>query len=232
MRDISRRKLVFGALGATAALGGCAVGRDEVKLPGPSVVLAKGTKNLPSNGRSVIVRTATDDRVFANESNDVRVPTLDPNGTKQPDVKGRAFARKRNGYGMALGDVLMEPGQSVAGQVKITLEAALRQAGYTVVPDGAPPAALGAKAPSQPLVVTASVKTFWAWAEVSFTSIAVKSRIETQLTVTGAKTQPGPIVAEAQEAHMAVGNEVWGSVVQKALDSYRAQATAKFAAMA
>ena len=135
-------------------------------------------------------------------------------------VRERAVSRKRNGYGMALGEVTLAPGQTVALQVRDQLKQAFQQAGYTVVTEA------GAAAP---VVVDVRIKKFWTWSKVSFTAITMVSDIHTELTITGAKTAPTTISARVEEGKLIGGADATIDSLQKALTAYNTQATAKLA---
>ena len=61
---------------------------------------------VPSKGRSVFIRTVTDERVFAKSDDDPAMPSLEKDGDKA-DVRARAVSRKRN-FGLILQSVDME----------------------------------------------------------------------------------------------------------------------------
>ena len=209
-------------LGAGVALAGCAFGRDEIKLADTPLVVKTP---VASRGRSVFVRSVTDERVFAKSGGDPATPSLGPDGDTA-DIKARAVSRKRNGYGMALGDVTLEPGKTVAGQVGETLRQAFQQAGYTVVNDA------GATGASTPIIVDVRVKKFWTWRRKGFTVITLLSDIQTELTVTGAKSAPAAIAVHLEdEVLIAGGQDTTIESLQKALAAYRADAVIKLADM-
>lgn len=201
------------------ALGGCAFGRDEVKL---DVAPVASKTPVASKGRSVFVRTVTDERVFSTTGDDPATPSLDKDGDKT-DIKARAIARKRNGYQMALGDVLLEPGQTVAGKVGDTLRNAFQQAGYTVVtqPGGTPAA----------VIVDARVKKFWTWRRLNFTAVTVLAEIDTELVIAGAKSGPARIAVHIEEDKLAAGPGSTIEGLQNALIAYQAEAVTKLADM-
>jgi hypothetical protein len=202
----------------SVALGGCALGRDEVKLS--SAPLATKSQ-VPSKGRTVFIRTVTDERVFAKNDNDTSLPSLEKDGDKA-DVRARAVSRKRNGYGMALGDVTLSGGQTVAGQVSESLRQAFHQAGYTVVTDA------GA---TKPIIVDVKVKKFWTWHKVSFTAITVISDIQTEVSISGAKAGPLAIAVHLEDDKLVGGADATVESLDKALSAYRTEAIAKFAAI-
>jgi hypothetical protein len=201
-----------------ATLGGCALGRDEVKLS--SAPLAAKSQ-VPSKGRTVYIRTVTDERFFAKNDNDTSIPSLEKDGDKA-DVRARAVSRKRNTYGMALGDITLAGGQTVAGQVSEQLRQALQQAGYTVVTD--------ANA-TKPIIMDVKVKKFWTWHKISFTAITLISDIQTELSISGAKAGPTSIAVHLEDDKLVGGSDATVESLDKALSAFRTEAIAKFSGM-
>ena len=211
---------VAALLFATAMLAGCATSRSELKLAGPEATpTAKVTKE-----RAVVIRSVRDERKFAENPSDPSTPSLGSGGATQAGdaIKARAFARKRNGFGQALGDVLLEDGQTVTGVVRDNLAAAFREAGYRVAPDAA---AAGAK----PLVVDVRVKKFWAWFTPGMMTITLAANIDTDVLISdgGAATL---VSVSARDDRMAATEGAWVEIAQKALAAYRTEAARKFAA--
>lgn len=205
---------------ASAILGGCATSRSEVKIVGPEGGLA----NAPvTQARTVVIRTVRDDRQFAEKPSDPSVPSLGSGGATAANdaVKSRAIGRKRNGFGQALGDVLLQDGQTVTGLVRDNMTAAFRQAGYRVAPDVA-------SAGASPLLVDVSVKKFWAWFTPGMMTITLAANIETEVRVSGGGTST-VVSVTAKDDRMAATDDAWIAVVQKALDAYRVEAAKKVA---
>lgn len=207
---------------ASAILAGCATSRSEVRLAG-----AEATPNVPvTQSRAVVIRSVTDERQFAQSPSDPSVPSLGSGGVAAASdaVKARAIARKRNGFGQAMGDVLLENGQTVTGLVRDNVAAAFRQAGYRVAPDLA-------SAGASPLVVDVTVRKFWAWFTPGMMSITLAANIETDLRITGAGGATSVSVT-AKDDRMAATESAWVEIVQKALAAYRVDAAKKVAGTA
>lgn len=213
------RLFVILSAAVSVVLGGCAFGRDEITLAAAPV---SAHPPAASKGRSVFVRTVTDERVFSTTGDDPAMPSLEADGDKA-EIKARAVARKRNGYQMALGDVLLEPGQTVAGRVGDTLREAFQLSGYTVVKEaGGVPA---------PIVVDARVKKFWTWRRKGFTAITVLADIDAELTIAGAKSPPGHIAVHIEDDVLMAGPGTTIETLQKGLTGFRAEAITKIAGM-
>lgn len=198
-----------------AALTGCATSRSEVKLSMPAAPAQ--TAAVPANGKTVYIRSVTDERVFEENPSNPSVPSLGFGGAQKAsaDVKARAIGRKRSGFGHAEGDVLLQHGQTVTGVVEENLAAALRRAGYSVVT--APPAA-GAS----PIVMDVAIKQFWAWFRPGFWETTLTCNIWTDLTV-AERAKPVAIMIKSQQGHFAATDSAWIEVVKAALAKYQEQ---------
>lgn len=149
---------------ALASLTGCAAVRSTVDLP---TIASAPTSTAPAKSYVNIVRV-TDKRVF--EANP-RVPSVHslekPEEINDPAIKSRAIARKRNGYGMAMSDILLPEGRAVESIVKETATRALQERGYGVV---------DAKSPefAKAVSVELAIEQFWAWFTPGFFAISVE----------------------------------------------------------
>jgi len=226
--DMDRRLIITALiLAASTALVGCATSRSEVKLatpgatatPGAGVAAATATKGF------AVIRTVADQRSFEQAPDDPSTPSLGFEGAQQAtaETKLRAIGRKRNTFGQALGDVLLQGGQTVEIVVRDTLADALRQSGYQVVD--------AASAPPSALLVDVHVKDFWAWLNPGFWAITVNARIATDLQMAG---QPGAHRVEVhhKEPRQFVTEGVWIEAVQTALQAWRDEAVKKLQTLA
>lgn len=91
-------------------LAGCATSRSEIKLVAPAASTVQA-----ATGQVVVIRSVKDERVFEQEPRNPSTPSLGLDGANKASVelKLRAIGRKRNGYGKALGDVVLEGNQTV-----------------------------------------------------------------------------------------------------------------------
>jgi hypothetical protein len=202
---------------AGALLAGCATSRSEVRLESPP---ATSAPPMAPATKSVVIVTITDERVFEESPSDPSIPSLgfEGAGKASEDVKSRAVARKRGGFGKAMGDVLLENGQTVVGLVRENLTAAIRDAGYEV---------LAAPAPgTSPLMVDVHVKKFWGWFQPGFWAIALHCNIETQLAVAG-RAEPVVISIHSEDSRQMATEGAWMQNLQHALQAYRTEATAR-----
>lgn len=192
---------------------GCAVGRSEVKLASPG---AEPSQAAPATGKVVVLRTVKDERRFEEAPKDPSTPSLDGGASKaSADEKARAIGRKRNSYGMAMGDVLLESGTSVEKAVRENLAAAFRDAGFQVR-DSAVPGAM---------IVDARIRKFWSWMTPGVFAISIEATIETELSAQGAS--PVTVNAHATTSSMVGGDRLYIEVVDRALAQMRGEAASK-----
>ena len=218
----SCRPATLALLLASTVLFGCATDRSELKLADPT---ADATPAAASNGRTVVIRSVTDQRVFEQAPKKPNIPSLGFEGAAQAtaEVKARAIGRKRNSFGAALGDILLENGKTVVGVVRENLAVALRQAGYRVTSDVA-------DGGTSPVVMDVTVKEFWAWMNPGFWALTLSTRITTDLAIQGAAA-PTSINVLAQDSRQAAFESAWIEVLDRALLQYRAEIKAKAATL-
>lgn len=201
------------------ALAGCATSRSEIKLSEPAV---PAITSAPAKNKTVLLRNVTDERVFEEAPSSPSTPSLGFEGSAKStdEIKARAIGRKRNGFGKALGDVLLENGMTVTQVMRKNLKTSLQQAGFKV-------ADTAADAGSAPIIMDAHVKQFWAWFTPGFWAVSVGTQISTNLVVEN-KTRPIVINVETSENHMAVTEGTWIEDIDKALVKYRTEAAGRF----
>jgi hypothetical protein len=210
----------FGVLSAMLAglvLSGCATNRSEVSLA-PVASQSALAPQPSANARPIVLRTVTDARVFEVKPRDPSIPSLGFEGAPSAtaEVKARAIGRKRNTYGMALGDVLLEPGDSVEQVIRKEVAEALREAGYRVV---------AAPASADVPVMDVRIGQFWSWIQPGFWAITIHTKIGTELVVPN--RAPVMIDVVNDEATMAATDGAWIDGVRKALVRFRAAVLAR-----
>lgn len=206
---------------AAVITAGCATNRSEVQL---SVPLATTAQVSAPKGVSVVIRSVKDERLFETAPSDPSIPSLGFEGSANAtqELKSRAIARKRNTFGKALGDVVLQEGRTVPGIIRETLTTAFEQAGYKV-----PPAA---EAGSSPLFVDVRITRFWAWMTPGFWALTFEARIETDLEIQG-KDSVVSIKSYANDSRQLGTDSAWIDIVSKGLQEYQAQAAARLSAL-
>ncbi|WP_300727678.1 flagellar biosynthesis protein [Pseudomonas sp.] len=133
-----------------ALLSGCALNRSQVEVDGNAGAVPT---TASVNGKKVYI-TAVDERVFQSKPTTPDNPSVMFQQMEDKAITERVIARKRNTYGMHIGDVLLKPGHTVPGIVSDAVAAAYRQAGYQVVSEPGVQGATG---------VQVNIAQFWSW---------------------------------------------------------------------
>ncbi len=160
--------LVLLALSFLGLTSGCVTGRRSF---GVDVPAAESYSKNPSKG-PISVGPVTDARAFENKPDSPSTPSIDGDVTLlTAEAKSTFIGRQRNGFGHAMGDIVLPKGQNVQGKVADLLREGLKRRGYTVV-DGAP------------TTVSAEVQQFWTWMTPGFFALSFEAQISCTVTVT------------------------------------------------
>lgn len=197
-------RLCMVALCAGVFLSGCAVGRGVVDVRVPS-------SSSPAAGTPVKIVSVVDKRVFQKKPPQPSMPSLKDGELNDTAITSRAIARKRNTYGMALGDILLPEDRTVVSLTEEALTKALNEAGYRVLSEGD---AGYADAPA----LTAEIEQFWAWATPGFWEISLE--FESKVALRG--DWPVGDAAQTVRGYAKVGSvaateSVWKEVLDKGL---------------
>ncbi|QEE26020.1 flagellar biosynthesis protein [Rhodanobacter glycinis] len=211
---MSRKSVGLLAVCLSVSLVGCATSRSEIKLQAPTV--APSPAASAKTGRVVVIKSVVDERVFEQAPPDPSTPSLGFGGsdTATAQVKSQAIGRKRNGFGKALGDVLLQQGQTVQDVVRKNLALALQQSGYQVKTQD--------DAGTNPVVLDVHIKKFWSWFQPGFWAITLHSDIATTLQVEG-QGAPIEIEVHAEDKRQMATDKAWMEITQQGLDAYRAK---------
>lgn len=189
---------------------GCATKRGEVALQVPT---AK-TEVAPSNGKQIYINSVVDKRVFEFKPAAPSTPSLDPSEAQNDVIKARAVGRKRNAYGMALGDILLNENQSVNSVVKNALAEALQAKGYQVLDNKD-------QVSPQTYIVDVKILKFWSWMNPGAFAITLSCEIETKIDL---KKEGSPenhtIHVKAADTYGAGFESNYIEIMQKALQKY------------
>lgn len=194
------------------ALSGCAMGRGVA--PVESI-----TADNPTSGAAVKIAAVEDARVFAIDPRDPSTPSLRDDAISDTSITSRAFARKRGGFGQAMGDVVLPEGQTVAKLVGDAVATGFRRAGYRVL--GPNDAGYDKATP-----VSAQIKQFWSWFTPGMFSVTVSHRSEVRLAAPGT-----PLAVEttffgsAETSGMAATESDFQTVSRQGLETIAAKIT-------
>lgn len=154
-------------IGCIMFLGACAVGRSVVDINAPS------SSPNPQTGTSIRLVDVVDNREFQVKPRSADIPSLSDAKIGDRSITERAYARKRGGFGKALGDVLLPEGETVANQIKQAITTGFRRAGYRVFDaNSTDPDAQTA------IPVNADIRKFWTWMQPGFWQVTLHNRTE------------------------------------------------------
>jgi hypothetical protein len=187
-------------------LSGCALGRSTVEIAPPSAV-------NPNSGAYAKIVSVEDLRKFEARPDDAGTPSLqNASDITDPAITTRAVARKRGGFGAALGDILLPPGQSVAALVRAAAGKALADKGYAVVEAGSPHYAAASS-------LNIEIVQFWSWFSPGFASVRID--FKGALTLHGSGVlggDPATVTSHVTHEGMAIFESDWTELVQRGVE--------------
>ena len=200
-------KLIIGILSALM-LGGCATNRSALDIKVPKAEQAQ------SNGRQVFINSVVDKRLFQISPPSPDIPSLDPSEDQTDKIKMRAIGRKRNGFGKALGDILLKDGETVQSLTDKSIKQAFADKGYTVITSKE-------AVTKDTYIVDANIQKFWAWMNPGFWQITLSSEVSTDLTVKSPKgTTNQQISVKAADGYQVATENNWMEIIQKSIELY------------
>jgi hypothetical protein len=214
-----RLVLVVPLLACLFIATGCATTRGVIDIP------AKAGPN-PSSGPAVRIDRVTDRRVFEIDPRQATIPSLmNEAEIKDPKITSRAIARKRGGFGKALGDILLPEGRTVMQVVEEALRWSLQDAGYRVVSKDDPGA-------STAIPLQADIEQFWAWFRPGFAEVAVEFESVVRLTSAQLPELPGsPVKGTSRVTGMAATSGTWQEAVTRGVDDFARNARERLRAV-
>lgn len=206
MSSISNRFVII--IAAIFTLAGCATSRSVLDIQPPTGQPGQ------TNGKSVFINPVSDNRSFQANPATPDIPSLDPSEAQSDSIKARAIGRKRNGFGKALGDMLLKDGETVQSLTYKSIQEAFVEKGYTVITNKD----LIAK---DTYIVNASIDKFWAWMNPGFWAITLSSEVSTDITVkSGKTTTPIKAAAKAADSYQVGTEKNWTEIIQQSLQLY------------
>lgn len=188
-----------------AGLSACALSRSvvEIKAPASSTVEGKVAAKITE---------VRDLRRFETNPPNPSMPSLgDAKEVQDPAVTSRAIGRKRNGYGMAMGDIMLPENTNVATLVRTAARRALQDKGYRVVEAGSPEF-------NTALPLAVDIEQFWAWVTPGVFEASMD--FDSRTTLTGPMVLPSPSTVSGKY-HKGIGiapDSYWIESVQGGVD--------------
>jgi len=189
-------------------ISGCATNRSTLDIQIPK---AQGST---SNGKQIYVNAVSDKRTFQVSPPNPDIPSLDPSEDQSDSIKSRAIGRKRNGFGKALGDMLLKDGETVESLTEKSIKRAFEEKGYSIIKskDGIT---------KDTYIVDANIQKFWAWMNPGFWQITLSSEITTDLTIKSPKGLANQqISVKASEGYQIAPESNWIEIIQRSLQLY------------
>lgn len=195
--------------------GGCATSRSTVM---PTVAAVEN----PAEGPTIKIVSVVDQRQFEHKPAEPSIPSLgSESDLANPAITSRAIGRKRGGYGMALGDVLLPEGKTVTGMVQDAVVNTYRGAGYRVLTkddtgfDTATP-------------VDIKIKQFWSWSTPGLLQMSIENRMEVVITAPQPGFENGATIGGYAINHsMALFEEEWPKIATASLADFNTNLRAK-----
>ncbi len=202
-------------------MAGCATSRGIVSFQ-------QTISSTPSQsvGKGVFIRSVTDNREFQEKPSSQEIPSLGFEGSSaaSADIKKRAIGRKRNTFGKALGDILLEEGQTVESVIADSLKRSFGDLGYTILKNEK-------EITTDTLVVDSSIQKFWAYMTPGFWAITLSCDISTTLKVKAAKAgkeETNTITVNSEGNYQTGAEGNYMEVIHKAVDKYVDEVKTKF----
>ena len=194
---------------------GCALNRSEIELNIPEIPEAV---EIPmKTGKTVFIKSVVDNRIFEKRPKVPNIPSLNPSKERNKDIEKRAVARKRNGYGKAMGDILLKEGQTVESVIRESLKQGFLENGFDVLENAEQ------SSPST-YIVDAKINKFWSWMNPGFWTISLSTEINTDIQLkksTEGRTETISVEFTKHFQTAIEGN--WIKVMQGALNEFIAK---------
>jgi len=213
----ARAALIFiAALGLLGGATGCATSRGilNIHIPSPA---------NPTSGVAYKIVDVKDSRSFELKPPQPFIPSLKNGEINDRAITSRAIARKRNGYGMALGDILLPEGDTVQDLTERAVARAFRETGLRVIAQGDPQW-------DEATPVEVDIQQLWAWMTPGFWSIGLDFDMRVRI-----KTDLG-FFQDGDEAHgniqlrtQAAGTRAWLNTINKGLEEFNRDLKSKLA---
>jgi hypothetical protein len=199
----------------STALFGCVSSRSVLDVQAPQS--ANGT------GQKVSI-VAIDERHFEASPKQADTPSL-KNSEEVGDlsITQRAVGRKRNGYGMAMGDILLPEGMTVSQLVAKSVAEGYRKAGYQVVEK--------AERDGDAKAVTVHITEFWSWFSPGAFSVALNNKARLNIATAG-ETKPLDIATDKRESMQLVVEGDWKEINETGLKAITEATTKELCARA
>ena len=213
------KKIIYGIILLTLSLefSGCATNRGRVSLEIPQ------TKEVvQSNNKNIFINSVMDNRIFELKPSKPSIPSLKYGEIHNKEITSLAIARKRNGFGKAIGDILLKDGKTVSEVIKSSTEQALLEKGYKVIKDKS-------LVTDKTIIVDINVNQFWTWLNMGFWALTISTEIGTDITIKEATTEKKEIIhLTVSDTFQTGAGRNFIEVMQQGLKAYMLEIKTKF----
>lgn len=190
-------------------LNACASNRGVISLniPAPQ-------SEAKYNNETIFIKSVTDNRIFEEKPTSPNIPSLGFGGAEKASVtlKKRAVARKRNAYGKALGDIILQEGETVESIIKGSLARSFTELGYKVINEKS-------QITKDTIIIEASINKFWSWMNIGFWTLGLTSEIDVKIMLEK-HNEVRKISAVYEERFMTARGSNWIKIMNKNLDNF------------
>lgn len=192
-------------------LGACATNRSYIALDVP----AGAGANAMDTAKVAVIGEIVDKREFQENPRDPSIPSLKKGEEYKLDAQGKlqAVARKRNGYGKAIGDIQLQPPQNVATITRQLVATGFQQRGFRVLEPGE-------AVPENAVRVDVDINKFWAWMNPGFWTLRMDAQLETTLNVTGNKQATLNVAASGNKYAQTGMEDNWKQAYERTFQDY------------
>lgn len=186
---------------------GCATNRGivDVRISEP---------RNPESGPEITILSVTDKRVFEKAPSVASIPSFKNGEIDNKAITSRAIARKRNGFGKAMGDILLPDGRTVENLVREALTKSFRDAGYSVI-DGSS----GSNDNTVP--IEADIEQFWSWITPGLWTFSLEFEAKVNIKGEIPPFKNGEVVRGYVKLHtQAAGTNAWTNIINKGIEAF------------
>lgn len=161
-----------------------------------------------------MIDAVEDAREFQIAPRDPSIPSLKQGQQYEMNAVQRetAIGRKRNTWGKAMGDWVLEDGQTVNSITRDLVATTLRNLGYQVEDTPGDPSATH---------VRVAIKQFWAWFTPGMWTATIEAKVQTQLQFSGADGNKSIVVNGYGRNQVQTGREAnWQLAYDRAFMDY------------
>jgi len=217
LRSIIGVRFIFLFSSVLLLSSGCASSRGTLDINVQPVL-------NPTSGTAVRIVQVRDMRVFEKEPKEPFTPSLKDGAIEDMSITSRAIARKRNSYGVAMGDILLPEGRTVAGLVEEAVGRSFRESGFIV--RHRDDAGYGDALP-----VEIDIDQFWGWARWGFWTFSFEFESRLNIKAPLKPFEQGETVrGYAHFARPAGGSSVWQGVIDEGIADLITNIRARFTA--